>query len=194
MIGTQVVVALLQRVNLVVVVEETGHPEVTLVVGDGIEVIHRLVEAAKLIAQHAGALILGERLQFVVGPIAHATGHLKRGFIATECVLVDESLQYLVQRVEGSPHTLAGDVAVDESLTECREVACAVLPLNLGESLHQRIGLLAHLQIGHGREQMTGDVAPQVAVHRLPSGQVLHGHIASLTAGEHTRRVAERME
>ena len=50
-----------QRVNLIVVVEEAGHPQVTLIAGDGIEVIHRLVEAAKLVTNHLLASLFAER-------------------------------------------------------------------------------------------------------------------------------------
>ena len=97
---------------------------------DSIEVIHCLVEATKLVAEHATASILIQRAKLVVSPVAHSPGYLEGGLIAAEPVLVNEPLENLVQGVERSPDTLALDVAVYKTFAESRKISCAILLLH----------------------------------------------------------------
>ena len=52
MVGAEVVVTILQWVYLLVMIEILCHPEILLILGQGIEFVHRLIETAKLIADH----------------------------------------------------------------------------------------------------------------------------------------------
>ena len=168
-IGSQVGIALLQGVDFVVVIKEAAHPQMFLVFRDGIEVEHRLVEPAELVSYHRLARLLTQWAKLVVCPGAHPLGHLEGRFVLAHRILIDESLEQLVKGVERRPDAFSLNVAVNQSLAEGRQVARAILPLHLCQSLHQRVGFLLHLQIGHCREQMAGGVSAQVAVGRLPS-------------------------
>ena len=81
MVCAKVVVAMFQRVYLVIVIKKAGYPEIFFTVGHlqspayGIEVVHRLVETTKLIANHAGSCLFAEWFEFIVCPVAHTLCH-----------------------------------------------------------------------------------------------------------------------
>ena len=193
MVGTQVFVPLLQRIHLIIMIEEPRYPQIFFILCDGIELVHGIIETAKFIADHLHARFLRKRLQFVISPVAHTFCHFQSRFIPTYRVLVDESLQDFMNGVERSPHTLALDVAVDKSLAKSREITRSILSLHFCQSLYQRVGFFPHLQISHRRKQMTGDVTAQVTVHRFPSCQFRHCHIAAFFRRKDTCRVSEGM-
>ena len=132
-VGTQVGVASLQWVYLLVVIEIASHPEVSLILGEGIEFIHRLVESTELIAYHLLASFLREWFELVVSPVTHAFCHLQGFLIAHHLVLVYQALHDFMERIERCPHALALDISVDESFCEGTQIApSAVCQLHLG--------------------------------------------------------------
>ena len=150
-------IAGLQRVNLIIIVEETGEPEVVVVAGDGIELVHSIVETAKLIAQHSPSCAVVEWAQLIIGPVAHPHSHMESSVVAAEPVLIDKSLNNLVECISRCPDALALDIAVDEPLTECTEItATTVGLLHLVETVDEAISLgfdhrRARLSIEHGQ-------------------------------------------
>ena len=71
MFGTQIIILFLQRVYHIVMIEVLRQPLVTFVPGNGIQIIERFVDAAKLVTYHLPACLFAQRFQFIVGPIAH---------------------------------------------------------------------------------------------------------------------------
>ena len=75
-----------------------------LITGNGIEVIHGLVESAKLVADHPPTSLLGQSPQLVVCPVAHAACYLEGSLVVAHRILVEQTLKNLMQGVERCPY------------------------------------------------------------------------------------------
>ena len=191
----------LQRVNFLVVIEETCRLKKASVTGDLVQLVHRIVKTAKLVAQHTAAHIVAEGVRLAVSPLAHALRHGQRSVVVAQRVLVDESLKYLVQRVPRRPNALPLYVAVNQSLPERREITSAVGALHLVKSGHDAVGLGLdgrasglRVEIGESRHDMPRDVASQVAVERLPAAELFNRVVSALKPRKHTGRIAETVQ
>ena len=112
MLRTQIILLFFQRVYHIIMIEEVCQPAVTFVTGNGIQIIERFVDAAKLIAYHPPTCFFVQRLQFVVCPVAHSR-HNRQGLrIIRIQILVYQTGKQLVQRVPRSPNGLSLDITV----------------------------------------------------------------------------------
>ena len=74
MVGAEIASAGLQGIYLFVMIEESGHFQVTLVARDGIKRVHGFIVSAELIADHAPPRGLIDRTDLIVCPQPHALG------------------------------------------------------------------------------------------------------------------------
>ena len=97
------------------------------------EVVEHLIHAAILALEHAGHVLIAQRLRPAPRPTRHALKHIERLRVGCERMHVEQTGHDLVQRVERRPDRLAIAEAIEELLGKRAQVAVAKLLLTLRE-------------------------------------------------------------